>query len=325
MTYFQKIIPDILNALGINSVRGNVQVIADELGVTRVALRNYLKEGRDPKFSDVITMCRRLNIDIEKAIRHPNNRIKHHGKQLEYFILGICGSTVDAISKELRKPNNKYVEDLFQKEKFDDKTLAYLKKNIYFELNEEVDYPEEVLVTETKESYENSIKITSYKSLSAAAGGFGFHDTILESDVASFHLEDRLPRSLNPYVAFEVSGDSMAPVMFDGDTLLCVKLEQNEWKNIKTHYVHVVVLRDEEMPIVKRLRINKRGSKVQSIDAMSHNRDYPDLNNISINDVKSIWTVKQRITSQFPHGDFFNTLERVEGDVSKILGIVSNN
>lgn len=97
--------------------------------------------------------------------------------------------------------------------------------------------------------------------------------------------------------SFDVSGDSMEPVLEDGDKVVCSFVEPIYWKHsIKSGQVYVVVTTDDVL--VKRIENNILTSG--SLKLISDN-DYFNPYDVPLSEVKEIWHVKTRI-SQFFQG-----------------------
>jgi phage repressor protein C with HTH and peptisase S24 domain len=103
--------------------------------------------------------------------------------------------------------------------------------------------------------------------------------------------------SSGEFRSFEVEGDSMEPVLTDGEIIICTQLEdQVLWKNnIKSGYVYVIVLKNDL--VVK--RVFNRLKEENKLQLISDNPDYPDLI-VDQEDVFEMWNVKMKI-SPFAH------------------------
>lgn len=103
--------------------------------------------------------------------------------------------------------------------------------------------------------------------------------------------------SSGEFRSFEVEGDSMEPVLMDGEIIICTKVEDAVlWKNnIKSGYVYVIVLNNDI--VVK--RVFNRLKEENKLQLISDNPNYPDLI-IDQEDIFEIWNVKMKI-SPFAH------------------------
>lgn len=124
--------------------------------------------------------------------------------------------------------------------------------------------------------------------------------------------------------SFEIEGDSMEPVLKDGEIIVCSRVEDPALyaNNIKTGYVYVVVTNNDIM--VKRVanRLKEEG-KLQLI---SDNTDYPDVI-VDKNELQEVWIVKIKI-SPFAHSrisirqemiDKYSGLQKTINEQSEII------
>ncbi len=97
--------------------------------------------------------------------------------------------------------------------------------------------------------------------------------------------------------SFEVEGDSMEPVLNNGEIVVCTKLDdQALWQNnIKTGYVYVVITQNDI--VVKRVINLLKDEK--TLQLVSDNTNYPDII-VQQEDIHEIWLLKMKI-SPFAH------------------------
>lgn len=123
----------------------------------------------------------------------------------------------------------------------------------------------------------------------------GMSTRVMQEELPTYSLPDYQYKS-GTFRSFDVSGESMEPVLVEGDKVICSYIEPNFWKHsIKEGQVYVVVTADDV--VVKRLynRILSDG------DIMAHSdNDYFLPYSIPIEEVKEIWRVRTRI-SDFEH------------------------
>jgi phage repressor protein C with HTH and peptisase S24 domain len=94
---------------------------------------------------------------------------------------------------------------------------------------------------------------------------------------------------------FEVGGDSMVPVLNEGDYLFCNLLPHADWvDSIRSEPYKVYVIVHNNDVSVKRIAIDK-GDYI----LISENEEYGQKR-VQIKDVKEIWKVRRRITAQMP-------------------------
>jgi phage repressor protein C with HTH and peptisase S24 domain len=124
--------------------------------------------------------------------------------------------------------------------------------------------------------------------------------------------------------SFDVAGDSMEPLLYEGDKVICNFLEPTLWESsLKDNYVYVVVSRADVA--VKRV-INYLNKKKQ-LQLISDN-DYYEPYFINFSDIREVWQVRAKICPFFPGNanarqnvhDDVRELRQVINDQSKIIG-----
>lgn len=131
----------------------------------------------------------------------------------------------------------------------------------------------------------------------AAQAGYGghLHNPVFFEQLTSFSLPGQQFQSRTQR-CFDVSGDSMEPVISSGDKIICSFMEPENWvTNVRTGMVYIVVTKEEIL--VKRL-VNNLREEAQII-CQSDNPIYDDRV-IDATDVLELWIVKQKI-STFSH------------------------
>ena len=120
-------------------------------------------------------------------------------------------------------------------------------------------------------------------------------DPTFFNELPTFSLPD-YRYTAGTHRSFDVDGDSMEPVLEDGDKLICSFIEPNNWVNsLKDDSVYVIVTRGDI--VVKRI-----ANKIKSegiIELHSDNDCYKPYS-VDINDVKEIWYVRTKL-SPFSH------------------------
>jgi len=123
---------------------------------------------------------------------------------------------------------------------------------------------------------------------------------------------------------FEVSGDSMEPLLLHGDFIACTKLQAAS--QLRSGLIYVVVSADHGVS-VKYVR-----QTVNAIRCLSHSPDH-DAYNIPLEDVLELWEVQVRITRNLlgtgmtsqPVNEASNVqVERVENALNQLLNIVKH-
>ena len=153
---------------------------------------------------------------------------------------------------------------------------------------------DEIILRQNEESEENGI---IHIPVTAKAGYTEqMNDTVLIRNLKSYTLPIDYFNS-GEFRSFEIEGDSMEPVLKEGEIIVCSRVEDPVLyaNNIKSGYVYVIVTNDDIM--VKRVsNLLKEEGKLQLI---SDNTDYPDIIIDKI-DLQEVWIVKIKI-SPFAH------------------------
>lgn len=157
-----------------------------------------------------------------------------------------------------------------------------------FTVDEEESFKILTIVTDTEER-ERIIHVP----VPAQAGYVDqFHDPVFVGNLPTYTLPD--PNfSHGTYRSFDVAGDSMEPVLYHGDKIICSYIESNYWKHaVKNDQIYVFVTINDI--VVKRARNLIR--EEQGIRLLSDNTDYaPYL--LPVSEIREIWKVRLKITS----------------------------
>jgi SOS-response transcriptional repressor LexA len=128
-------------------------------------------------------------------------------------------------------------------------------------------------------------------------------DPVFYSELPTYSLPD-FRFSQGTHRSFDVSGDSMEPVIEDGDIVVCSFIEPNQWLHgIKDDHIYVIVTSTDI--VVKRIK-NLLRSK-QAFQLISDNEAYRPYH-LPAENVREIWFVRLKI-SPFSHARPFNPLE----------------
>jgi len=123
-----------------------------------------------------------------------------------------------------------------------------------------------------------------------------FNDKVYLEDLESYTLPNIYFKT-GSFRSFEVEGDSMEPVLQQGDIIICSYVDDPSlWKyNVKNGYVYVVVTNNDI--VVKRVvnRLKEEGV----LELESDNTDYPPIV-VEESEIKEIWSVKMKLSS-FAH------------------------
>ncbi len=120
-----------------------------------------------------------------------------------------------------------------------------------------------------------------------------FHDPVFVESLPTYTLPD--PNfNHGTYRSFDVAGDSMEPVLYHGDKIICSYIESGYWKHaIKNDQVYVFVTSQD---IVVKRAINRIRDGL-GIQLVSDNDLYAPYD-LSLEDIREIWKVRLKITSR---------------------------
>ncbi len=120
-------------------------------------------------------------------------------------------------------------------------------------------------------------------------------DPTFIQELPTFSLPD-YKYKVGTHRAFDVSGDSMEPTLFEGDKVVCSYLEPTLWEtSIKDSYVYVVVTRADVL--VKRVQNHIKDG--QHLELHSDNSYYEPYV-INLGDIREIWYVRAKISPFLP-------------------------
>ena len=120
-------------------------------------------------------------------------------------------------------------------------------------------------------------------------------DPTFIQELPTFSLPD-YKYKVGTHRAFDGSGDSMEPTLFEGDKVVCSYLEPTLWEtSIKDNYVYVVVTRADVL--VKRVQNHIKDG--QHLELHSDN-SYYDPYTINLGDIREIWYVRAKISPFLP-------------------------
>jgi phage repressor protein C with HTH and peptisase S24 domain/DNA-binding XRE family transcriptional regulator len=170
-----------------------------------------------------------------------------------------------------------------------------------------------VLVTTVDSAGRDNISLVDTRVAAGYAHG-GFFEPEFMRKLPAFSLPDSAYRN-GTFRAFQVSGDSMQPTLYEGDWVIC-RYVDNWGRDINDNYVHVVVT--DERPVVKRLlnRLNERGQLTLQSDNIAYPAQFIDA---AI--VREVWVAVGRVSRQFtnPRYDLIKEVSRTRADVDELF------
>lgn len=126
-----------------------------------------------------------------------------------------------------------------------------------------------------------------------AHAGYGgqLHDPHFIKELPSFTLPDPYFQT-GTFRAFDISGDSMEPTLYEGETVVCSYVDKESWKyDLRNGYVYVFITQGDI--VVKRVQNNIR--KDGTITLISDNEFYPERV-LPISEVLEVWFLKMKIS-----------------------------
>ena len=135
-------------------------------------------------------------------------------------------------------------------------------------------------------------------------------------DLPTFTLPD-YKYKVGTHRAFDVSGDSMEPTLFEGDKVICSFLEPTLWETaIKNNFVYVVVTRGDVL--VKRCFNYLKEEK--QLELHSDNSFYEPYRT-GLGEIREIWYVRAKISPFLPSPQNISNMLREEmQELRKQLG-----
>jgi len=128
-------------------------------------------------------------------------------------------------------------------------------------------------------------------------------DTVFYSELPTFSLPD-FKYSQGTHRSFDVSGNSMTPVLEEGDKVVCSFLEPNQWMTgIRDDYVYVLITRTDV--IVK--RVKNMLKQEQCLLLISDNTRFRPYH-LAAEDIREVRFVRTKI-STFSHTIPMNPLQ----------------
>jgi len=145
-----------------------------------------------------------------------------------------------------------------------------------------------------------------------------FNDPVYLEDLDSYTLPSRYFKT-GTFRSFEVEGDSMEPVLHQGEIIVCSYVDDSSlWKyNIKSGYVYVIVTNNDV--VVK--RVINRLKEENLLELESDNPDYAPII-VEAEEIKEVWSVKMKI-STFAHSKI-SLRQEMDNKYSALNDIIRN-
>ncbi|MGI4742607.1 MAG: XRE family transcriptional regulator [Janthinobacterium lividum] len=175
-----------------------------------------------------------------------------------------------------------------------------------------------ILVVTTDSDEADNISLVNTRVAAGYAGG-GFVEPEFVRRLPSFRLPDPAYRN-GTFRAFQVSGESMQPTLYEGDWVICRFLDSWD-REIQDTFVHVVVT--DEVPVVKRVlnRLGERGQLTLQSDNPAFAAQFLDAER-----VREVWRAVGRLSRQFanPRYDLVKEVSRTRADVDELFARLTN-
>ncbi len=122
---------------------------------------------------------------------------------------------------------------------------------------------------------------------------------------------------------FDVAGDSMEPILYEGDKVVCSYIEPTIWESaIKDNYVYVIVTRGDI--VVKRV-VNKLKDE-KYLELHSDNAFY-ERYKMNMGEIREVWQVRTKISPFLPSlqknntflHEEFNELKQIIKEQSRLI------
>lgn len=142
---------------------------------------------------------------------------------------------------------------------------------------------------------ENDERIVHVPVPAQAGYAADMSDPTFIQELPTFSLPD-YKYNVGTHRAFDVSGDSMEPTLFEGDKVVCSYLEPTLWESaIKDNYVYVIVTRGDVL--VKRVQNFLTEEKYLVLQS---DNNYYEPYPVNLGDIREIWYVRAKISPFLP-------------------------
>jgi hypothetical protein len=141
----------------------------------------------------------------------------------------------------------------------------------------------------------------------------------LIQDLPSFTLPEFKYKS-GTHRCFDVAGDSMEPLLFEGDKVVCSYIEPALWEStIKDNHVYVLVTRGDI--VVKRV-VNKL--KENKYLELHSDNDFYEMYKMNFGELREVWLVRTKICPFLPQNrnhlyEELNALKKVVQEQSRLI------
>lgn len=226
----------------------------------------------------------------------------HQGKLLEAYIKHKQIS-ISKLAQDLGVSRTQ-VYNYFDTHELEEHTRANFEKVLGVNFAEMQALIPSANITEPKQTYTikrsllkqiESIVLVPLVPFKARAGYAQSYDQV---DFVEELVKYQIPPGINPRGSewrwFEIGGDSMEPVLHDGDMVLCSLVPHSDWNELKDFHIYAVVC-DEEI-LAKRVARKGKSHFV----LISEDDDHYEQQLVSKVDIKEIWRIRRLLVAKLP-------------------------
>jgi phage repressor protein C with HTH and peptisase S24 domain len=113
-------------------------------------------------------------------------------------------------------------------------------------------------------------------------------------NLETFQIPPGIPWRGSEWRWFEVGGNSMEPVLYDKDLILCSLIGEADWSDMTEFLIYVIVWKDD----VSVKRVAKKNSE-EWVLISENEEEYPQKK-IRVSDVKEVWKVRRQLNAKLP-------------------------
>jgi phage repressor protein C with HTH and peptisase S24 domain len=121
-----------------------------------------------------------------------------------------------------------------------------------------------------------------------------YDQTDYVENLETFQMPPGIPWRGTEWRWFEVGGNSMEPVLYTGDLILCSLIPHADWNDLTEFLIYVVVWRNDVS--VKRVaRLNE-----EEWVLISENEEESPQVKVRVSDIKEVWKVRRQLNAKLP-------------------------
>lgn len=222
--------------------------------------------------------------ELERSINvsngYLNNTLKRGG-DLSYKVIEKVKEVFPELSEFL---NNKDVLD---------GNLNFISKLQGYEREMDIALIEHKLKEEEVYYKNQSLKFAPFLPIKAQAGYIHSYDQIQYlGELEKYAIPPGINTRGAEWMFFEIKGDSMEPVLSDGDIILCSMVNQLDWENVRNFYTYVLITDDNIC--CKRIFVKSPDTWV----LISENEDLYPQKLFNVADLRQLWVYRRTFSSK---------------------------